>query len=427
MNHSLLRKIHSIFNNSELLKGSLKVFIYKILSSFIALILSAYITRNYGGAIAGVYFFITGAVLFLSTICTLGFQSTVLKNTSIKNNADGNAYFIKSLSIVIIFTTAVGLLGWLYGNILGYTHNIFKTYYPFVFISILPFSLLLIYSNYFQARQQFFNSILALTMGHQTILLILFLFIDNFSSYIVLKYYVFSLFLTLFILSFKAFYNYKTSSIKKVESVKVILYSSFPILVTQVIGQVNVFSGQFILSNYVSSEYLAYYAVSIRICVIMSFFIIAVNKVVASKFAKYHANNQHDKLISSVKSANRLLWIVSLPMLLIIVLFSKQLLNLFGHEFSDYYLVLIIVASGQFIASVTGTVIFLLQMTGLQKQLMVNIIISVSFSLIIGIFLVHYYGLYGAAWMTFISLATTNLLGCITAYKKLKINPFSIF
>ncbi|EMK6930488.1 oligosaccharide flippase family protein [Vibrio alginolyticus] len=417
------------FSKSQFLKDSIFVFFLKIISSLIALGLSAYISRKFGSTVAGLYFFISGAVLFFGTFCTVGLQPMVLKNIAVKNNTDGDQYFSQSLLLVVVCCSIVCLFCVLFGKYIGFNHEIFSEYYLYIFFSMAPLSILLLYSNYFQAKRYYLASMLSLTMGYQSVMLLLCFLYEGIEPKQVIFLYALSIVISLVVLTLYLTGLFKPcfGSIKRLEPYQLILCSSFPIFITQIIGQVNAFSGQFILSLYVKPEILAYYAVSIRISVVMSFFVIAINKVVAPKFAQLYSEGKLIELERTVKKANRLLWLVSLPMLILVVIFSKQILSIFGEEFSDSYLVLIIIATGQFIASITGTVIFLLQMTGLQKQLMYNVMITSVVSLFSGVLLVERYGIYGAAVMTFIALASSNLLGCISAYRKLKINPLSIF
>lgn len=138
----------------------------------------------------------------------------------------------------------------------------------------------------------------------------------------------------------------------------------------------------------------------------------------------------HEGKIAELKKvvifSNRLLAIVSFPMLIIIIIFGKQILNLFGDGFEDGYSALIVIAIGQFFASISGTVIFLLQMTGSEKIIRTNIIIATFSSIFLGLVLVPFYGLIGAAISTSFGLIFVNILACIKTYKILGINPLQL-
>ena len=150
-------------------------------------------------------------------------------------------------------------------------------------------------------------------------------------------------------------------------------------------------------------------------------------KPIPPKIAKFHSNGDFVNLQSTFAQANKLLFLLSLTLLIFILSFGKNILSLFGEEFENYNHVLSIIVAGQFIASVTGINVFLLQMTGYQRQIMFNMLISVCITIPLGIYLVKNFQIVGAALMTFISLTMINLLSCFTVYKKFGFNPVSLF
>lgn len=75
----------------------------------------------------------------------------------------------------------------------------------------------------------------------------------------------------------------------------------------------------------------------------------------------------------------------------------------------------------------TGTVSYLLMMTGNEKSHMKNIMISSALALIIGAVAITYIGIYGALIMVCFALITTNMTSWYIVKKKLGINTLQIF
>ena len=110
--------------------------------------------------------------------------------------------------------------------------------------------------------------------------------------------------------------------------------------------------------------------------------------------------------------------IFSLPIALIILLFSKELLSIFGQEFIVGSTVLVTLTIGQLINAACGSVINVLNMVGDQIAARNIIIFATSINLVLNYFLISSIGIEGAAIATTISTLTWNSLAVLYIYKK---------
>ena len=92
-------------------------------------------------------------------------------------------------------------------------------------------------------------------------------------------------------------------------------------------------------------------------------------------------------------------------------------MSLFGKEFVNEGSILIILSAGQFINLITGSVGYLLQMTGHEHAYQKNLLYSFFLVSIGSLVIIPTYGITRAAYITSTSIAFTNLM-CVYDVKK---------
>jgi len=99
----------------------------------------------------------------------------------------------------------------------------------------------------------------------------------------------------------------------------------------------------------------------------------------------------------------------------------------FGEEYVQAAHLLQILIIGQFINVITGSVGYLLNMTGHEKDMRNVVFFSGPLALILGFVLTPLYGATGAAVATAIALASQNLLAVFMVKKRLGFNTLNLF
>ncbi len=429
-------KLINILNDKhfgEILRGTALVFIIRILASIITFLLTLIIVKQLGAEKSGAYFFIISFLMFLGAFSSFGLFNAVLKEVSINKENSQYTSNIMTKAIILIFIGSVmsSVMVYIYNYLsvqFNFVNPIINEYIFYIVLSLFPFTLTFLFSNYFQATKNLIISMIMLNFGYQSIMLLILTVYSISSTEELLRIFDISI-LIIVIIGFVIYFFRHKNSIKHTtdKTFQSLLFLSTPMMIAHIVSQLNNFSGQLLLSIYATPTDISLFAVSMRIAILMSFLIMAVNRIVAPKFAVLYKDGDIKKLEEVVLFSNKLLLFFSLPILIIIIVFGHEILNLFGSEFKNAYNVLVIVTSGQFIASLSGTVVFLLQMTGSEKVIRNNILISTLISLSFGLIIVPIYGVIGAAIMTFLSLVTVNLLSCYKAYKILGINPLKFF
>lgn len=115
---------------------------------------------------------------------------------------------------------------------------------------------------------------------------------------------------------------------------------------------------------------------------------------------------------------------LSMPILLFIYFFSKEILLLLGRDYQEGYLILILIVFGNFFNSFVGPNGSLLLMTGREKLELYN-----GFAkLLVGLIVIYFFGtkLWGVALGLMVSEIVVNLLKGIQVYRIFKILPYSL-
>ena len=142
---------------------------------------------------------------------------------------------------------------------------------------------------------------------------------------------------------------------------------------------------RFFLSLICSPAEVAEYDVSLKIAMLLMIVIEALKSTYASVFAK---NTEIHKVLNiQIRKSTRLGFLFSSLMFILIVLFGSNLLFLFGPDFVDSYTTLLIISLGYLIASFFGQADNVLEMCGLAPHFVKPYFIIITTSLAAGVLL----------------------------------------
>lgn len=198
---------------------------------------------------------------------------------------------------------------------------------------------------------------------------------------------------------------------------RALLRTGLRIMGVNSIGLVMTWTDTIFLGIWRSPAEVGSYNIAIRIALLTSFIIAAVNSAVGPKFAELSAQRHTEKLKMLTQRTSLAMTGAATPALIILIAFPKFILSLFGSGFTVAKVALVILAVGQFIEVITGAVGHLLMMSGHEKSLRNILVISAIMNVILNLILVPSFGLAGAATATAVSLSFSNFL-CIASVKR---------
>lgn len=180
----------------------------------------------------------------------------------------------------------------------------------------------------------------------------------------------------------------------------------------------------FALSNVAIGQYSA----AIKFSIIIALPLQSLNVMFTPTIAELYSKGEIQKLKAMFKIVTKWTITFSLPIFWIAVLFSASLLGLSdhnGHDYSDAWPLLIAFAMGAIINTGTGSVGYMLLMTGHQKLSFLNSLAAVFMNVVLGVILTPRYGAMGTAIATGAAICVVNLMRLLQVRLILKMQPYS--
>ncbi|GCE23422.1 flippase [Dictyobacter kobayashii] len=175
----------------------------------------------------------------------------------------------------------------------------------------------------------------------------------------------------------------------------------------------------------VSDTQIGQYNAAIKISDFIAMPLFSLNTMFAPTIAELHSQGEAQKLETMYQVVNKWIIMLSLPIFCIATLFSQPLLQLSGKSFFAAWPLLVVSAIGSMINASTGSVGYVLLMTGHQRISFINSLISVSLNILLGLLLIPHFGAMGTAIGTTVTLAIINILRYIQIRSLLKFYPYN--
>lgn len=193
-------------------------------------------------------------------------------------------------------------------------------------------------------------------------------------------------------------------------ALKNILSVSLPMYLTSSMILVMDWTDTIMLGILAGTEVVGEYSVVLKLSLITSFALASINTIILPKFSEMYWSGNSDGLQSVIRFSNRLSFWTSVPLIVVIALYSEPLLALFGSQFEVGTSSLVILCIGQCVNSATGSVISLLTMTGHQKKSRNILMMSALLNMIGNLVLIPLLGMMGAAIATSCSMIVRDVV-----------------
>ncbi|MEZ9109836.1 polysaccharide biosynthesis C-terminal domain-containing protein [Vibrio cyclitrophicus] len=434
----IISKIKSKLPSSdtcELVIGSGLAFIVKAFSAAGAFFLNLLVARHLGAEESGYFFLSVTIVLLISVISRLGADNAIVRFVAMFKVDQNNEEIARLYGLLVRLVLPILFLS----SFLVLYFSEFISEFIFnkpelsqvlmiMGLSVIPLSLSQLNGFFLQGAKHVVPAML-FNSGAMAITVLLSVFIiEPHSAVDVAKLYLLSS-VVVFTLSAITW----RSKVKKVISFRPISSSSQltvamkSLFVIMLMSQVTQWAGQLMLGLWANSTDVALFATALNTAMLTSFILISVNAIAAPKFAAAYKSNDLASIEKTAINSSRLMTLMALPLIIFMLVFAERIMSLFGSEFVEAANILRLLALGQFINVITGSVGYLLQMTGHEAILKRNVIVASMIVLIGGPVLIPIFGIIGAAIVTSLSVATQNLMSYYQVKKLLGINTFKIY
>ena len=149
-----------------------------------------------------------------------------------------------------------------------------------------------------------------------------------------------------------------------------------------------------------------------------SIFLFAINSIAAPKFSELFYSGKINELGKIIRISTKIIFYSSLPLVLTFLIIPEKILFIFGEEYRYAKWSLIYLTIGQFVNSFSGSVGYILQMTGKQFIFQNIVFFSMIINVLLNLILIPIYNIVGAAIASMISMAMWNILGILYIYKE---------
>jgi len=415
-------KLQNDIHLRELLKGGGIFFIIRTLGFIIIYIFALFVTRRLGASAWGVFTFYLTLLQIMAVFAKLGLDTALLRfiaqyNAQNKGKTVINIY-LKSVALIIPFSVFLSVNLFFLSSILAekiFAKEYLAYYIKLVSFSLLPFVLLYINSESLRAFKRikeyvFFQTLFPFLIAFVLTLTFWAFFKNKNINHVIFAYVLginFSFLLsTVFVV--KDFKNIKGE--KEVVSLKHILSVSFPMLVSSSLFMIMFWADTIMLSIWKTEEEVGIYNVAVRLSMIASFPLIAINSIAAPKFAELWGKGDIEGLKRLAQQSTELIFWLSAPILTLYLIIPDWFMGLFGEEFRRGSISLIYLTIGQFVNAASGSVGYILMMIGYEKFHQYIILGTVLLNIILNWILIPIYGMVGAALASATSVVTWNLV-----------------
>jgi len=409
-------------NFSDILRGSFWTLSSRIIATFSSLIVSIFVSRFYGANMLGTLAIINASFMIFSIFTLAGTNTSIIRLIPeyISKFSTSSAFklFNKTQTIVIIASVCMSLVIAFYSDSIA-VHIYHKPNLSSFFLVAAWFivfrSLMDLYT---QAIRGLGNikafSIMQLVPSVSMLLVLsgLTLVYNNKGNpvYAQISAWVLTALIgyVIVIIGFKE--RMDIHDVFVPVSYRQIVAISSPMMMTTSIHFIISQTGIVLLGIFRNEADVGYYSIALKLSTLTVFALYAINSMAAPKFSELYANGRIDELFLLAQKSSKLIFFVTVPILFFLIIFGKPLISIaFGNEFTQAYLVLVLLVIGQFVSSAAGSTGYFMNMTGNQIVFRNIMIFTGIFNILFSLFFIRLLGIYGAAIASTLSLALWNI------------------
>ncbi len=408
-------------------KGGI-TFLFRMGTMALSFLTMSFITNFYGQANFGNYSLALTIIQITTMVFALGTPNAfVALNGNIDNHYESKGLLLRMYKIGVVASLIPMLLfffGCNFFPIFLFKKAELSDFFKIISISI-PFMIIYeITFYYFIAQKKIITYGLFAFLPNVIFLLLLFIFKQyHFKPYFNFLAYVLSIILTtLFgvILIFKDKYIKAEAKI----SIQGILKKSTPMMVSGIFLFLLNWTDILMLGRLETEANIGIYNAAFKVGSLTLFFVVSMNVVIMPKTSELFNSNNIFEMKKVINRATQIVILLTLPLAVLIILFSKTILSFFGQGFEAGSATLILITLGALFNAMTGNVDQILNMT--NHQTIVRNIFFGGFILnfILNLYLIPHYGIEGAAISSLISNIIVNIIFVFIIKKKLGFYTF---
>ncbi|HET9407612.1 MAG TPA: flippase [Candidatus Sulfotelmatobacter sp.] len=179
------------------------------------------------------------------------------------------------------------------------------------------------------------------------------------------------------------------------------------------------------LGLYLKPSLVGIYVLASTLSAFIPIVLQSVNQIFAPVIADLHAQSRLDVLQKLFQTLTKWVVVLTLPLASVMIVFAGPLMRIFGPEFEIGWTVLMVGAVGQIVNCATGSVGYLLLMSGNQRRLIRVQFAMAGISIALNVLLIPAYGIVGAAMAAACVNVAGNVWNLWEVRRALHISPYN--
>jgi len=431
MYHRIIAIYHSLDEHlQEVVKGASIALVLKVLATGLAFSFNIVLARLLGAEGAGLYFLALSITSIMAVVGRVGLDNTFVRFTA-SNVAIDDWEAVKGLyrqgtRLALIASSIVAIVmflaaPWLANSV--FSKPVLTDLIRWMALAIIPVVLFNTHAQLLKGLKRIRDHIIVLSIALPLFSLLGIIILIPFKG---LEGAIWAYILAASITAGLGIGLWRKNTSKMLNlkgqfDISQLLQSCIPLFWVSLLRMVINWTPVLMLGIWVSNAEVGIFSIANRTAMLVNFTLTAVNSIAAPKFAALHQQGNVKALAHIAQNSAKLMTLAASPMLLLFLFAPEWILALFGAQFIEGGLALSILAMGQFINVVTGSVSAVLVMSGYER-LQRNILILCAFlCIVLNTVLIPNFGIIGAALATAITLAAKNLVAAMVVWQRMGI------
>jgi O-antigen/teichoic acid export membrane protein len=431
---------------SEIIKGSGISFFLRFGGLAVGYLLTLLIANLFGANGLGDYVLAITILRLFTLLAKLGLDTTSIRFIAAFASQDKWTSIFRFrkqvISILSISSIVASLLMYFLAEPIADLINANYKYIQLSAFFVLPMAFFMLHYESLRGLKRIaaFSFFYMMAQGLFTIVSVLIIHQFTISSNVPIYAYLVSVFIVS-ILSFLSFkYSLKKSAKgkesaeKELRSYSEILKISVPLMFAQSVQFIMAWTDKLMLGAIdtpnvslgltTNSSEVGIYHTAFKLSMFAAVALMSINSIASPKFAEMYASKNKEGLKKIVHQSTKMIFWVTLPLVVIFFSIPDFLLGLFGEEFKIGMFAFILLSCGKMISAFSGSVGNILQMTGNQNILARILFLGAIINVLLNLILIPKYGINGAAIASTISTVFWNITMVFAVKKKLGFYSF---
>ncbi len=233
--------------------------------------------------------------------------------------------------------------------------------------------------------------------------------------------------------SILGFFYFKTvfrpimrKTIKPVLETKRFLAFCWPFFFANGFNFIEAWISTFFLDYFADSSAVGIFGAAYRTSLLMLGIFMAFSTMFSPIIADLYSRNEKKNLEGLFKLVSKWIFTLSLPVAMLMFIFSGEILSVFGRDFTAGSACLKILIVGQLLNAITGPLGVMIAMSGRSKLILLNAALHLTVQILLCLFLIPQYGIIGAGLAKTFSILFLRAILLLQVFLLLKMHPFHV-